>query len=296
MAAGDRLRGSDGLRPAPRPELVRSLRDVAAGIPAGADIAVLALGTALGGSEDVFLAPASRSDLAGRPELLETEAIRLGDLLRRLADRRPRELVAVVNECRPTLNSHCPLDGAVGASGASLVAAERVDTRGSGAPVAAQASLRDPLLRATTQEGRSFLQFFEALGAGLARGFAAFASSPVSARRLGSCRPGSSAGSGRIATASIRLSTPPASGTFRSIRSSGPARPAWAHIRIPSSSAHSSGRHRTRHAARHCGLRSPGRLRLPVGLSGRPVQVRGRGPSCGMRAARAAAGRTASRG
>lgn len=156
--------------PAPRPELARTVRDVAAEVPAGADVAVLAMGQSLGGADDVFLPPAGTSpDLVGRPDFLDTQAIRLGDLLRHIADRRPADLVAVVDECRPVSGARCPLDETVGASGASLIAAERRSARGSNGPVASQSSLRDPLLRATATEGQSFLQVYDALQSALAR-------------------------------------------------------------------------------------------------------------------------------
>lgn len=168
--------------PAGRPELARSLRDVAGQVPTGAEVVVLVLGQTFGGADDVFLLPAGTPyDLAARPASLETEAIRLGDILRRLAERRPAELVVVADECRPVVGAHCPLDAAVASSDASIVAAERTDPLGGGTPVAAQASLREPLLRAMVTEGQSFLALYEALRSGLARtDLAALASSRLS--------------------------------------------------------------------------------------------------------------------
>lgn len=156
--------------PSDRPELERSLREAATRLPEGAQIAVIALEPSVGAEDDVFLVPQGNpGDLAQRPNLLESEGVRLGDLLRRLSRRQPRDLVAVVDECQPAAGGRCDFDAATGGSGASLVGAQRTARRGSGAaPLAGRASLRDILLGAMAQEGQNFLQSYEFLQRGLA--------------------------------------------------------------------------------------------------------------------------------
>lgn len=158
--------------PGTRPELARSVREMSARVPEGADVVVLTLGAVFSGPDDVFLVPAGSSADSGSPNpaLLEADGLRLGDLLRRLAERRPRDLVVIVDECRPTSSEHCPLDQIAAQASASIVAAERAsaDRSGASGPMAALASLRDPMLRAALREGQTFLGFHDALRSALA--------------------------------------------------------------------------------------------------------------------------------
>ncbi|MET7248001.1 hypothetical protein ABZT49_32075 [Methylobacterium sp. EM32] len=155
---------------ADRPLLDRALRDAAGRLPEEAQVAVFVLGPSLGGADDLYLVPADApADAAQRPEMLEAEGLRLSDLLRRIARRRPRDLVAVVDECQPAPGGRCDLDAAAGPSGASLIGAERAARRGgSGTPLAGRASLREPMLAAMAQEGETFLQSYATLRRGLA--------------------------------------------------------------------------------------------------------------------------------
>lgn len=156
--------------PADRPQLERGLRDAAGRLPEDAQVAVLALGPSIGGADDVYLLPQDApADAGQRPNLLDSEGLRLGDLLRRIAGRRPRDLVVVIDECQPVGGGRCDFDAAAGRSGASLIGGERAGRRGaSGAPLAGRASLRDPLLAAMAQEGETFLQSYDTLKRGLA--------------------------------------------------------------------------------------------------------------------------------
>lgn len=153
--------------PSSRPDLDRLLRDAAARLPVGADVLVLALGTALSTAGDVFLVPADTRTGETRPEMLDTEAVRLSTLLRRLAARAPRHLAAIVDECRPvSAPGRCAVEAA-GASGASVLAARRTHPGGEGPPRASRSSLREDLLAAMTIEGQSFIQLYHALAARL---------------------------------------------------------------------------------------------------------------------------------
>ncbi len=158
------------LGPADRPQMERSLREAVARLPEDAQIAVFALGPSLGGDDDVYLLPqGSPGDLAHRTSLLESEGLRLGDLMRHLVRRRPRDLVAIVDECQPAAGGRCNLDMATGNSGASIIGAERAALRASGgAPLAGRPSLRDPMLGAMAHEGANFLQSYGALKRALA--------------------------------------------------------------------------------------------------------------------------------
>lgn len=155
--------------PADRPELERGLREAAARLPEGAQVAVIALGPSVGGEDDVFLMPqGAAGDLTQRPAFIESEGVRLGDLLRRLSRRQPRDLVAVVDECQPVAGGRCDFDAAAGSSGASVIGGQRLGRRAPGAvPLAGRASLRDILLGAMAQEGQNFLQSYEFLQRGL---------------------------------------------------------------------------------------------------------------------------------
>jgi hypothetical protein len=146
--------------PADRPGLDRSLRDVVSRLPSGAHVAVLALGTALSGASDVHIVPADASpDLATSPALVETETIRLGDVLRRLAARSPRSMVAVVDECQRPTGGTCMLEDS--ASQASVMAGVRGTGQANGGlPLTSRASLREVLLEGMVQEGHTFVQTF----------------------------------------------------------------------------------------------------------------------------------------
>lgn len=155
--------------PADRPQLEKTLRDTAARIPDGAQVAVFALGQSLGGDDDVFLVPqASASGLAQRPQLLEGEAVRLGDVLRRIAARQPRDLVAVVDECLAAVGLRCDFDGMGSRSNSSVIGGQRVQSRGAaGAPLAGRNSLREPFLASMLQEGHALVRTFASLKAQL---------------------------------------------------------------------------------------------------------------------------------
>lgn len=155
--------------PADRPELERSLREAAGRIPQGAQVALIALGQSIGGEDDVFLVPGNPAELAQRPNLVDSDGVRLGDLLRRLSRRQLRDLVAVIDECQPTVGGRCDFDSATGGSGASVMGAQRAPRRAPGtAPLAGRASVRDVLLGALTQEGQNFLQSYDFVQRGLA--------------------------------------------------------------------------------------------------------------------------------
>lgn len=157
------------LGPADRPQLGRGLRDAIGRLPEDAQVAVFALGPAVGGADDIYLMPQDApSDAAQRPGQLDSEGVRLSDVLRRIAERRTRNLVAVVDECQPVAGGRCDFDLAAGTSGASLIGGERAGRRSvPGTPLAGRASLRDPMLAAMAQEGETFLQAYETLKRGL---------------------------------------------------------------------------------------------------------------------------------
>lgn len=151
--------------PGARPEIDRLARQVVAAVPGGADIAVFVLGQALGDGSDVYVVPAdAQPDLEAKAEILGTEGLPLADLMRRLAARGPRSLVAFVDECRrlDRPNEPCVLD-AVAAVGASVIAVHRAGRSRSGAPVAAQPSVRAPMLELMISPGTTFLQLFPLL-------------------------------------------------------------------------------------------------------------------------------------
>ena len=156
--------------PGDRPQLERSLREAVGRLPEDAQVAVFAIGPSVGGPDDVFLIPQDTpADATQRPEQLESEGLRVGDLLRRVSRRRPRDLVAVIDECQPATGSRCDFDAAAGGSGASVIGGERVGRRApSGSPLAGRASLRDPMLGAMGQEGETFLQSYAFLKRSLA--------------------------------------------------------------------------------------------------------------------------------
>jgi hypothetical protein len=151
--------------PLDRPLLEKTLRDAASRVPEGAQVAVFALGQSIGGADDVFLVPhSSPADLAQRPQFLESEGLRLGDLLRRIASRQPRDLVAVVDECLPAAGNRCDFEATVGQSNASVIGGERTQSRGAGnTPLAGRVSLREPFLAAMLQEGLPLLGTYTSL-------------------------------------------------------------------------------------------------------------------------------------
>jgi hypothetical protein len=151
--------------PSDRPELDRLLRDTAARVPTGAEVAVFVLGTALSDGEDIRITPTDApADLTQQPELLETETVRLGEVLRRLSARAPRSLVAIVDECMPIdgPDRPCAVGGAGALSGASMIASRRKAASG-GQTLVSRASLRDDLLPLVSQEGQTFAELHAAL-------------------------------------------------------------------------------------------------------------------------------------
>lgn len=145
--------------PTDRPELDRLLRDTAARVPTGADVAVFVLGTALSDGEDVRIVPADApGDLAEQPALLEAETIRLGEVLRRISARAPRNLVAIVDDCAPLGDSDtpCAVARAAASSDASILASRRKTAPLAGPPLVSRASMRDDLLPLVSQEGLTF--------------------------------------------------------------------------------------------------------------------------------------------
>ncbi len=158
------------LGPADRPQLDRGLREAVGRLPEDAQVAVFALGPTIGGADDIYLMPQDTpADAGQRPGLLDSEGVRLSDVLRRIARRRTRELVVVIDECQSSAGGRCDFDAAAGSSGASVIGGERAGRRtASGAPLAGRASLRDPMLAAMAQEGETFLQSHETLKRGLA--------------------------------------------------------------------------------------------------------------------------------
>ncbi|MFC6744671.1 hypothetical protein ACFQFG_06670 [Methylobacterium persicinum] len=116
--------------PADRPQLERGLREAAGRLPEEAQVAVFVLGPTVGGVDDIHLIPQDApSDIGQRPTMLDSEGVRLSDVMRRIAQRRPRDLVAVIDECQAASGARCDFDAAVGNSGASLIGGERAARR-----------------------------------------------------------------------------------------------------------------------------------------------------------------------
>jgi hypothetical protein len=136
--------------PGERPALAQDLRAALARLPEGADVVVVALGETLGASHDFYLA-SSTADAGSVP--LDTRAVRVGDLLRRLSTRHPREVVVILDECRSVTSDGCAQAAAAAPSDASIIGGERVDARNRSTPLASPRSLREMLLIATAEEG-----------------------------------------------------------------------------------------------------------------------------------------------
>lgn len=152
--------------PSDRLELDRLLRDNASRIASGSDVAVLVLGAALSSDDDVRLVPTDApADLIDRPDQLEAETVRLSEVLRRIAGRSPRNLVAIVDECRRLGEGDraCAVEGAASPREASVIAARRKTARPGTSPLIARASLRDDLLPLLSQEGLTFADLHSAL-------------------------------------------------------------------------------------------------------------------------------------
>lgn len=152
--------------PSDRFELDRQLRNSTARIPNGADVAVLVLGSAISDADDVRIVPSDApADLTERSDLLEAETVRLSDVLRRIASRAPRNLVAIIDECRRigATDQACAVQSAASPRDASVIAARRKAPRPGASPLIARASLRDDLLPLLSQEALTFADLHASL-------------------------------------------------------------------------------------------------------------------------------------
>ncbi len=152
--------------PSDRFELDLQLRNSTVRIPNGADVAVFVLGSAVSDADDIRIVPSDApADLAERPELLEAETVRLSDVLRRVASRAPRNLVAIVDECRRigATDQACAVQSAASPRDASVIAARRKAPRPGASPLIARASLRDDLLPLLSQEALTFADLHASL-------------------------------------------------------------------------------------------------------------------------------------
>jgi len=149
--------------PANRVELVGAMRSAVEAVPLGAEVVIVARGVALAADRDIFLQPADAATVAGTARPLETDAVRLSDLARRVAARAPAALVALVNECHGreragTCQADMPADLPV----TLMVLVPR-------APAAGRpASAQPRMIAAMRTEGATLAEFGAALQAGLA--------------------------------------------------------------------------------------------------------------------------------
>jgi hypothetical protein len=157
--------------PSSRPDLDQGLRDVARRVPAGGEVALFVLGTTLSGGNELYLMPLDApANAESQPGGLDTAGTRLGDVLRRIAGRTPRHVVVIVDECRRVDGAGCAVDPAPGGTGASIIAAYRVNaTAGGGEPLARRSSLRELLTPEMVKEGQTFHELFAALRPRLSR-------------------------------------------------------------------------------------------------------------------------------
>jgi hypothetical protein len=154
--------------PASRPELDQAIRQMATRVLVGGEVALFVLGTALSDENEVYVMPA---DAPAETELqqggLDAAGIRLSDVLRRIQQARtPRHFVVIVDECRRigSAGPACAVEATTGTSGASIIAAHRVNApTGTNEPLAQRTSIRELLAQEMVKEGQSFLDLFGTL-------------------------------------------------------------------------------------------------------------------------------------
>lgn len=159
--------------PSNRVDLVRTLRAAGDLIPLGAEVVVIARGIAVAAHRDIFLLP-SDTAVPVASAALETDAVRLGDLVRRLASRAPAALVVLVNECHGAeAASACPTDILSDLPVSLLVLAPR------GATSTGARSIRTKLADAIRSEGTGLTEFSGRFGTTLSGTEPAFRAGPL---------------------------------------------------------------------------------------------------------------------
>ncbi len=148
-----------------RPELEGDLRRFAAAVKPGGEVALFLLGTLPTKGDQLYLIPTvSAVDVSGRPDLLSTEGVSVSDLLRRIGERGPKDIVAVVDTCRSAdAASDCQKVAAAFPDGVSALVASRRRGTDAGGPLARLASLRPDLTSLMRQPDLSFFALFAAL-------------------------------------------------------------------------------------------------------------------------------------
>ncbi len=145
-----------------RPGLEADLRRFAATVKPGAEVAIFVLGVSPARGKDLYLVPRP-TDLAA-PGLMATEGVPLDDLFRRVGERGPKDIVAIVDACRPAeATGSCRQVADALPEGVSAIIASRRRAEGGGAPVARLASLRPDLLPLLTRPDTSFFALYAAL-------------------------------------------------------------------------------------------------------------------------------------
>ncbi len=147
--------------PANRVDLVRTLRAAGDLIPLGAEVVVMARGIAISAHRDVFLQPLDAAAPIA-PAALETDAVRLGDFVRRLSSRAPVSLVVLVNECHGSeIANGCPPDIFTDLPATLMVTGPR------GARPDGPRSIHSKLAAAMQTEGATLGEFAARFGAAL---------------------------------------------------------------------------------------------------------------------------------
>jgi hypothetical protein len=153
--------------PLSRPDLDQAMREAARRLPNGGEIAMFVLGTTLSDANELYVMPADApAEAEQQPGGLDAAGLRLGDLLRRIQARAPRRFVVIVDECRRvgSAGPECAVEAAAGTTGASIIAAHRINTRpGSNDPLAQRSSTRELLALEMVKEGQNFFSLFGSL-------------------------------------------------------------------------------------------------------------------------------------
>ncbi len=152
-----------------RPELEGELRRFAAAVKPGGEVALILLGTLPAKDDQLYLIPTVPvPDLVDRSDLLATEGLSVADLLRRIGESAPKDIVAVVDTCRPANGTNdCQKAAAALPDGVSALVASRRRGTDAGGPLARLTSLRPDLLPLMRQPDVSFFALFGALKAKL---------------------------------------------------------------------------------------------------------------------------------
>jgi len=147
-----------------RPDLDSSLRAFGSEVASGSDVAIFFLGNILADSQGMFVTAADApAGIESRPELFQTEGIKVSSILRRISSRGPREVVVIVDECLPSSTRSCQPGPESFPNGISAIVATHRSGSSGGAPMAAMASLRSELIPLMQQPGESFLKLFSDL-------------------------------------------------------------------------------------------------------------------------------------